>query len=141
MMHVRHVVEGNAVKKWIIGGIVTLIVLDIAFNRHPAETPAISVFSTEAPSPMPWETLDHSKPIFLSPWGFVCRTVKQMDTTATSEDGGGPGCTKPRSGQVPRVTWLGPGPEGHENYQRVAVDFGKQKIEGWTLGTDIYNEK
>ncbi len=47
-------------------------------------------------SPMSWELLDHSRPIYLAPWALVCRTIQQAERAGMTEDETGPGCAKPR---------------------------------------------
>lgn len=91
-------------------------------------------------APMPWETLDHTRPIYLQPWALVCRTIQQAETAGLTEKETGPGCVKPRPGQTVRVTWIGQGAGDYERYQRVRANLGGRTFEGWTLGIDLTNE-
>ena len=99
-----------------------------------------STFVAAQRAPMSWEMLDHSLPIHLQPWALVCRTIQQAETAGLTENETGPGCIKPRPGQVARVTWLGQGTGEYERYQRVRVNLGGRTFEGWTLGFDLTND-
>lgn len=99
-----------------------------------------STFATAQRAPTSWETLDHSRPIYLQSWALVCRTIQEAEEAGLTENEIGPGCMKPRPGQLVRVIWLGQGTGEYERYQRVRVNFGGHTFEGWTLGIDLTND-
>ncbi len=89
-------------------------------------------------APMSWETLDHSRPIRLMPFGVVCRTIALVDVVGDAKSYAG--CMMPREGQVVHIEWLGQGDGEAARYQHVRARFGRTEFVGWTLGLDLTND-